>query len=177
MVDYFVEGTLAPQVLTVRIADEGPGMADLEAVLAGRYRSETGLGLGIAGTRRLADVFDIKSGPSGTTVTIKKLFPRRSPLVTAAQFDLIARQIVDVPPSGPAEEVQRQNRELLQTLEQLQERQRELERVNRELEDTNRGVVALYAELDERADHLRRADELKTRFLSNMTHEFRTPVN
>jgi signal transduction histidine kinase/DNA-binding response OmpR family regulator len=49
--------------------------------------------------------------------------------------------------------------------------------LNRELEDTNRGVVALYAELDERADHLRRADELKTRFLSNMTHEFRTPVN
>jgi CheY-like chemotaxis protein/two-component sensor histidine kinase len=38
-------------------------------------------------------------------------------------------------------------------------------------------VVALYAELDEKADHLRRADELKSRFLSNMTHEFRTPVN
>src|SRR5439155_25856934 len=38
-------------------------------------------------------------------------------------------------------------------------------------------VVALYAELDERADHLRRADEVKTRFLSNMTHEFRTPLN
>jgi signal transduction histidine kinase len=50
-------------------------------------------------------------------------------------------------------------------------------RLNRELEDTNRGVVALYAELDEKADHLRRADELKSRFLSNMTHEFRTPVN
>src|SRR5262249_157387 len=48
---------------------------------------------------------------------------------------------------------------------------------NRELEDTNRGVVALYAELDEKADHLRRADELKSRFLSNMSHEFRTPVN
>ena len=56
-------------------------------------------------------------------------------------------------------------------------RQEELVRLNRELEDTNRGVVALYAELDERADHLRRADEIKTRFLSNMTHEFRTPVN
>ncbi|HEX4892183.1 MAG TPA: ATP-binding protein, partial [Hyphomicrobiaceae bacterium] len=34
-----------------------------------------------------------------------------------------------------------------------------------------------YAELDEKAEHLRRADELKTRFLSNMTHEFRTPLN
>src|SRR5262249_47666402 len=35
----------------------------------------------------------------------------------------------------------------------------------------------LYAELDEKADHLRRADALKTKFLSNMSHEFRTPVN
>ncbi|MEJ0071031.1 MAG: hypothetical protein WDO24_22415 [Pseudomonadota bacterium] len=35
------------------------------------------------------------------------------------------------------------------------------ERMNQELEDTNRGVVALYGELDERADHLRKADEIK----------------
>src|SRR4029450_6479554 len=56
-------------------------------------------------------------------------------------------------------------------------KQQELVHLNRELEDTNRGVVALYAELDEKADHLRRADELKSRFLSNMPPEFRTPVN
>ena len=80
-------------------------------------------------------------------------------------------------PAGPLAEVREQNQELLRALDDLHTRQEELQRVNRELEDTNRGVVALYAELDERADHLRRADELKTRFLSNMTHEFRTPVN
>jgi signal transduction histidine kinase len=51
-----------------------------------------------------------------------------------------------------------------------------LGRVNTELEDTNRGVLALYAELDERAERLRRADETKSRFLSHMSHEFRTPL-
>src|SRR5206468_4579780 len=78
---------------------------------------------------------------------------------------------------NPLAEVQQQNQELLRVLDDLRKRQDELETLNRELEDTNRGVVALYAELDEKAEHLRRADDMKTKFLSNMTHEFRTPVN
>jgi len=45
-----------------------------------------------------------------------------------------------------------------------------------ELEETNRGVLALYAELDTQADELRQATELKSRFLAYMSHEFRTPI-
>jgi signal transduction histidine kinase len=46
-----------------------------------------------------------------------------------------------------------------------------------ELEETNRGVLALYAELDSQAEQLRDATELKSRFLAYMSHEFRTPIN
>jgi signal transduction histidine kinase len=55
--------------------------------------------------------------------------------------------------------------------------QREVEELRAELEETNRGVVALYAELDTQAAQLRTATELKSRFLAYMSHEFRTPLN
>jgi signal transduction histidine kinase len=45
-----------------------------------------------------------------------------------------------------------------------------------ELDQTNKGVVALYAELDQNALQLREAADLKSRFLSYMSHEFRTPL-
>ena len=45
-----------------------------------------------------------------------------------------------------------------------------------ELAETNHGVVALYAELDDNAVRLREASDLKSRFLSYMSHEFRTPL-
>ena len=45
-----------------------------------------------------------------------------------------------------------------------------------ELDETNQGVLALYAELDQQAEQLREVSELKSRFLSYMSHEFRTPL-
>ncbi len=172
-----LEGTTPPQVLVVEVRDTGPGIADVDAVLEGRYRSSTGMGLGLAGTRRLMDRFTIASSASGTTVTIAKLLPRHARVLGSDGIVDIAESIARQRPRDPVEEIQAQNQELLAALEELAKRQDELLSLNRELEDTNRGVVALYAELDERADHLRRADEVKSKFLSNMSHEFRTPVN
>ena len=53
--------------------DEGPGIAEVELVLQGGYSASGGLGLGLSGTRRLMDEFDIDSRVGeGTTVTVKK---------------------------------------------------------------------------------------------------------
>jgi signal transduction histidine kinase len=59
---------------------------------------------------------------------------------------------------------------------ELLDRLAQIESLNQELAETNRGVVALYAELDDRAADLREVSELKSRFLSYMSHEFRTPL-
>lgn len=52
----------------------------------------------------------------------------------------------------------------------------QIETLNAELAETNNGVIALYAELDDQAEALRQASELKSRFLSYMSHEFRVPL-
>ena len=177
-VAFLLEGNTAPQVLAIRVTDEGAGIPNLARILAGEYRSATGMGLGIVGARRLMDTFHIDSAPGrGTTVVLRKLMPRHAALVTGAMLGSIATALATERPRSPLEEIQQQNQELLRALDDLRARQDDLSRLNGELEDTNRGVVALYAELEEKADHLRRADDMKTRFLSNMSHEFRTPLN
>jgi signal transduction histidine kinase/CheY-like chemotaxis protein len=176
-VAYAIDSDARPQRFAVRVDDQGPGIAHLDDVLAGRYHSMTGMGMGLVGAQRLMDGFSIDSSPNGTSVVLEKFLPARLELVTAERARQIADTVRQRQPRGLLDEVQQRNQELLRALDELQRKQHELEHLNRELEDTNRGVVALYAELDEKADHLRRADELKSRFLSNMTHEFRTPVN
>jgi signal transduction histidine kinase len=59
---------------------------------------------------------------------------------------------------------------------QLELQAGELANLQLELAETNKGVVALYAELDHNALQLREAADLKSRFLSYMSHEFRTPL-
>jgi signal transduction histidine kinase/CheY-like chemotaxis protein len=164
--------------LIITVTDKGPGIAGLEEVLAGQYISKTGMGMGLLGTRRIMDRVDIVSTIGlGTTVTMTKFMPARLPAITDLDKVRIAEVLAQGLPGDPVGEVQQQNQELLVVLGELIQRQAELVSVNKELEDTNRGVVALYAELDARADFLRKTTEVKGRFLSNMTHEFRTPLN
>jgi signal transduction histidine kinase len=59
---------------------------------------------------------------------------------------------------------------------QIARQQAEIELLQTELSETNKGVLALYAELDQNAAQLKEAVDLKSRFLSYMSHEFRTPL-
>jgi len=180
-VDFLLEGDLAPQVLVVRIGAAArppktrwPGAT---AERAGGAAVED-WSQALLSARRLMDQCTVQESEGRPlAIQLTKLLPKRAPLFAGKTLERLVRKLDKQEPQNPIEEVRRQNQELLHALAELHERQQELVRLNRELEDTNRGVVALYAELDEKAGHLRRADEMKSRFLSNMSHEFRTPLN
>src|SRR5690606_12769744 len=122
-----------PFIFTIRISDRGPGIRDLQAVLDGRFSSATGLGMGLAGARRLMDHFTAESTVGvGTTIALGKELPRGavpSPANLARLSEELARRV----PHDPAAELRHQNQELLGALEELTRRQEELTQLNREL--------------------------------------------
>lgn len=59
--------------LEIRATDSGPGIADIELAMQDGYTSGNGLGVGLPGTKRLMDEFEIESEMGkGTRVTIRK---------------------------------------------------------------------------------------------------------
>jgi serine/threonine-protein kinase RsbT len=59
--------------LEILAEDHGKGIANLESILAGTYKSKTGMGMGLYGTSKLMDEFDVDSAPgSGTRVRARK---------------------------------------------------------------------------------------------------------
>jgi serine/threonine-protein kinase RsbT len=57
----------------LEFVDHGPGIADLNRALAGGFSTSKSLGLGLSGTKRLVDEFDIDTRPGhGTKVVIRK---------------------------------------------------------------------------------------------------------
>jgi signal transduction histidine kinase len=169
---FFIEDTDAEtQSLVLHVADKGRGIDDLPTILAGRYGSTTGMGVGITGSRALMDSFEIQSTPgAGTRVQMAKRLPRASHRIGPDDIARLTDAVAAREDGSPFGELQLQNQELLLALDQLRERQAEVERLS---------IVA--EEARARAEEARLVAErslvVQERFMALTTHEIRTPLN
>ena len=181
---FSIEGA-APEHLIIRISDRGQGIPNLPAILAGNYKSETGMGLGLVGARKLMDTFRADSVPGqGTTVELGKALPPRAPKVTPQLVSRIGAELAKLAPPGLMEEIRQQNIVLLRALDDLRSRQVELDRMYLEVADAN-------TQLKDKADALERttASERAARseaeaavatredLLAIVSHDLRNPLS
>jgi signal transduction histidine kinase len=176
-VTFAVCSLAAPQQLLITLEDQGGGIADVEQILSGSYRSPSGMGLGILSAQRLMESFEITSGAAGTRITVGKAFPPQTAFMSAADFASIVANFEALPNQAALSEARHQNRELTDALNALQARQEELLLVTTRLEERNRNIEALNDLLDDKAAALQQADRSKDAFLATLSHELRGPLS
>src|ERR671917_468087 len=138
--------------LMITARDDGPGIDDakLRSIVRGTYRSTSGLGVGLIGTRRLMDEFDIQSKEGeGTRVSVVKWLPPQEADEVRGRADF--------------------HRDFVQVLSELEEKREQLERLNTRLEESNR-------ELNQANAQLRELSAMKEEFLALTTHDLRSPL-
>lgn len=157
-----IEG-ITPQALVIRVYDEGPGIANLDAVLSGVYVSPGGMGQGILGAQRLMDRFEIQTAPGqGTVIEVAKTLPGKSPLApsvtptpTSEVAQALVTQLAKLSDPSPIDEIRDQNQALLIALAEAEEAREARDRL---------------------IDDLKRTVHLNELFIGVVGHDLRNPL-
>ncbi|TNY37360.1 sensor histidine kinase [Thermomonospora catenispora] len=112
---------------------------------------------------RLVDRIESDEEEGRTVVRVSKDLPPSAPPPSDDRVRRVRERLARLVPTSAPTELERQNRELIEALENVQRQHEELQ--------------ALHAELEDKSAQLRRTGEVKNRFWANISHELRTPIN
>ncbi|MFA5221773.1 MAG: histidine kinase dimerization/phosphoacceptor domain -containing protein [Methanoregula sp.] len=156
-IEFLIDTSRKPNEFTINVRDPGKDVPQPFASSGGRGSAETRMEEGIQVSKLLMDDFRIDTRQDGTTISMGKNLPLTALEVPPTVLTAIADVLVKSVSLNPFDEIQ--NQELVRALENLRSQREELARVNRELDETNRGVMALYVELDNNAVSLSKANK------------------
>lgn len=111
------------QSLQMVVRDKGPGITAVEALLDAKVVCASGRGRTLRGALQLMDTFHVESTARGTVIKLSKLRPRRLPFLESRDIPRITNALMQRVSEDPVAEMQRQNQELLRTLEELRVQQ------------------------------------------------------
>lgn len=70
--------SINPTAINIVVSDRGPGIENIEMALKEGYSTGRGLGIGLPGSKRIMDKFDIQSEMGkGTTIKMSKLLDKK----------------------------------------------------------------------------------------------------
>jgi len=133
----------------------------------------------LSAARRLVPDIRFQSSAPSTAIHLRKNLPR----CFIEPLSVVAQRLSAQLPRAPASEFDttalsaENDADFALLIAELDRHESTTTILTGELEETYRGVASLYAELEDRAQEIHKVVDLKSRFLSNITHEFRTPLN
>ncbi len=187
---FSIEGD-ASDHFVIRISDRGQGILNLPTILAGKYHSATGLGLGILGAQKLMDTFSVDSVVGhGTCVALGKALPPQTH-VTPELLARISDELAKLAPTSPLEEIRAQNVGLLQAFDELRSQKQELDRTHGALTEANRQLGEMISLLEQKACALEHTTQLeqaarakaeaasaaRDEVLAIVSHDLRSPLS
>jgi diguanylate cyclase (GGDEF)-like protein len=130
--------------MVIVVSDSGPGIEDLDSILAGHYTSRRGLGQGIMASRRLMDGCDIDTAKGrGTRVTLTKHVPQTATPIASKAVMSFGENLTRRGSGTLLDEIRVQNRELLASIDEIRARKLELEKLNEELVEKQKTIQEL----------------------------------